>query len=159
MAGPLLIFDVESIGLHGEGFAVGWIVVEKGKETSQGYAACPPLRAGGDRESRKWVTRHVLPRLPPPNCETTRQVRDVFWLIWERLRLQSGELMVDCGWPVEVNFLSACVTDDPGRGGRGPYPLREASEIRRALGREVLGFPDADHHPTQDARQTWESIR
>jgi hypothetical protein len=159
MAGkPLLIFDVESVGLHGEGFAVGWVVVQRDEEREQGYASCPILRAAGNREERRWVTRNVLPRLPPPNCETTRQVRDVFWLVWERIREHGGEMMADCGWPVEANFLSACVIDEPMRAMRGPYPLREASEIRRQLGREVQG-EHSDHHPTEDARQSWDSIR
>ncbi len=42
------VFDVESIGLHGEGFAVGWVVVgETGATYEESYLACLPGAARG----------------------------------------------------------------------------------------------------------------
>jgi len=49
----ILSFDVESVGLHGQGFAVGWVVLQDGQEVSSGYAACPIDAAKGARSDRE----------------------------------------------------------------------------------------------------------
>jgi hypothetical protein len=157
-----LFFDVESIGLHGEGFAVGWAsYADDGSKQSEGYAACPPERARGDDEGRVWIAAHVVPGLPPPNRATPREVRDTFWQVWEAARTQGARLVCDVGWPVETSFLSACVADRPAeRAWTGPYPLIDVSSVRLAAGLDPLHDesprqPDEvpDHHPLPDVRR------
>lgn len=43
-----MVFDVESIGLHGEGFAVGYVVLQDCREVECGMFACDPSKAAGD---------------------------------------------------------------------------------------------------------------
>ena len=51
-----MIFDVESIGLHGEGFAVGYVVVNgDGKTLEEGMFVCDPDEAQGTPVNRRWI--------------------------------------------------------------------------------------------------------
>lgn len=150
----IMVFDVESNGLHGEGFAVGWVCVEDGVTVSQGYESC----AIADPEP--WVTENVLPFLPPPTQPTSASVRDAFWFAWMRAKAHGYSLWADCGWPVEANFLSACVADAPDeRSWDGPYPLHEISTVFRIAGWDESGeYPRLEgedkHHPVGDAKQS-----
>lgn len=156
------IIDVESIGLHGEGFAFGYVVLEPdGTELEFGYAACPPINASGTELDRRWVDENAVPFLPTPTHETPRGVRDYFWSTWSRLRDGDVLLWADCAWPVEANFISACIRDDlEYRNWLGPYPLNEISTVLRLAGLDPIGIFDRlenekpAHHPTNDARQS-----
>ncbi len=178
-----LVFDVESVGLHGEGFAVGWVVVAGGKIVDKGWCASPPYKAKGSPEGRKWVEEHVSqPVLRPDRHHvrpSPRQIRDSFWEVWEREREQGATLWADCAWPVEARFLIACVEDarqyhrglvigpsnlpHTTRCWDGPYPLHEIATIRRAAGLAggEVSAHDARakaelpvHHPLNDAMQS-----
>ena len=55
-----MVFDVESIGLHGDGFAVAWVVVNReGERLGEGCMACPRDLCAGTAESRLWVDENV----------------------------------------------------------------------------------------------------
>jgi hypothetical protein len=159
MADLFMVFDVESIGLHGEGFAVGWCVIKDGAEVQEGYLSCPPENAHGSDESRRWVAENV-PRMEP-DCDTPREVRDLFWRMWRRWADQGAVLVADCAWPVEARFLAACVDDDPSeREWKGPYPLHDLASVLLALGRDPLATNERlptelpAHHPMTDAKQS-----
>ena len=155
-----MVFDVESIGLHGEGFAVGWVVVDQGgQRLGEGLLACPPeLCAGADR-NRLWVHENVP--LLAVTSPTPKHLRDAFWQEWRRWADQGAVLVANCAWPVEANFLSACVRSSPEeREWTGPYPLLDLASVIWAKGRDPLAVSDrlADelpvHHPLMDARQS-----
>jgi len=156
-----IIFDVESVGLHGEGFAVGFVVQEDGKNIASGSCACSADAARGDASDRKWVAENVtLPAQHVPRS-SPREVREWFWGVWTRYKAEGAELWTDCGWPVEANFLAACVADEPlGRKWEGPYPLLDVAVMFRAVGWNPLGtYPREDdelpaHNPLNDARQS-----
>lgn len=62
MMDKFMVFDVESIGLHGEGFAVAWVVVSReGERLGEGCIACPQDLCDGTAESRLWVGENVPP--------------------------------------------------------------------------------------------------
>ena len=43
-----MVFDVESVGLHGEGFAVAWVVVNiDGEKLDEGCLSCNPTLCNG----------------------------------------------------------------------------------------------------------------
>jgi hypothetical protein len=154
---PLMIFDVESIGLHGEGFAVGWIVVWEGKIQERTLLTCHPDQAVGQPQGREWVMEHVWPQLCQyPLSLSTHAIQEAFWQRWSILRGGNGMLMADCPWPVETNFLNACVAWDPqDRYWAGPFPLLDAATLR-AYGQAK---PTRDlHDPLQDAIETWTSL-
>lgn len=154
-----LVFDVESIGLHGEGFAVGWVLVKDGAQILEGRFACSPNAASGHDAARSWVRENIAPI--PANCETPRQVRQVFWETWQRCKEAGALLVADCAWPVEARFLAACVDDDPGpREWEGPYPLHDLASIILAKGGDPLATTERMerelpiHDPLADARQS-----
>lgn len=157
---PLLIFDVESIGLHGEGFAVGLVVVEPKKlVTFEAGFACDPAFAEGSDEGRRWVIENVESLEGDDSIiyvGSPRDVRAGFWEVWAAWKEQDAWLMADCSWPVEARFLSDCVKDDTSREQDGPYPLLDAMTLRTFK----LAAPTEDkHHPVKDALATLESVK
>lgn len=156
-----LIIDVESVGLHGEAFAVGYVLLNHaGTEIGHGYAACPHDKAKGSSSDREWVKENLAPMLPEPTHDSPRDVRAAFWALWNEHR-EDTMLWADCAWPVETNFLSACIADDPEtRRWLGPYPFNEISTVLLLAGLDPVGYYDRKpseepaHHPTKDARQS-----
>lgn len=53
-----LVFDVESNGLDGPAFAVGWVVTDHGKVVKEGFLRCP-IEGAVD----PWVLDNVIPKL------------------------------------------------------------------------------------------------
>lgn len=172
-AGPQLfmVFDVESVGLHGEGFAVGYVVIERDKEVESGYFHCWPDAARGDADGRAWIAENVVPILEGSGLAQTysdglrspdpKQVRNAFWAAWRGWKAKGAILAADCPWPVEARFLIACVEDDPApRNWSGPYPLIDVASVRLAAGLDPLGAEERldrekpIHHPLADARQS-----
>jgi hypothetical protein len=167
-----MVFDVESIGLHGEGFAVAAVLVNlvpgKLEWLGEFYAATAPSKAAGDDSDRRWVAENVkLPQadggVPLLTHFTLEGMREAFWSQWLAWRREYNALLAaDCTWPVESNFLSACVRDAPAdRGWDGPYPLVDIAMIRYAAGYDPTGtyprdLPGAQeiHNPLHDARHS-----
>jgi hypothetical protein len=154
-----MVFDVESIGLHGEGFAVGWVEIdERGEEVGCCQIACEPKSATGTEEGRKWVADHCRYVV---NAKSPREVREGFWSRWMALKSKGYMLAADCAWPVEANFLSACVRENFGeREWHGPYPLIDVASVRLAAGLDPLAEVERTYHetpahdPHRDARQS-----
>jgi hypothetical protein len=159
-----MVFDVESIGLHGEGWAVGWVVVDAaGAELDYGRLAVDPNVAQGEHEGRVWVADNCPTILP--THQTTRGIRTSFWGWWQAWKRKGAVLVAECAWPVEARFLIACVDDGPQRGEteqriwNGPYPLHELASVMVAAGMDPMAtydrLPDEPQHdPLGDARQS-----
>lgn len=154
-----MIFDVESIGLHGEGFAVAAMVINReGKEINSFVFACPPERADGEPDDRAWVEENV-PSISPTHLNP-KDVRNDFWFYWTEWREKGAALVADCGWPVEGRFLARCIDDDPSRKWEGPYPLLDLASLLVAQGidpllnRPRLPSELPKHDPLADCRQT-----
>lgn len=155
-----MVFDVESVGLHGEGFAVGFVVVDgDGRELTCGRFSCDPINASGDYGSREWVAKNVP--LMRHNCEDPDGMRECFWNAWLRWKEAGAALAADVPWPVEARFLNHCVQADPeAREWGGPYPLIDVASVRLAAGFDPLGTePRREnelpaHDPLNDARQS-----
>lgn len=150
-----LVLDVESNGLDGKAFAVGWVVTDHGKVVHEEFLRCP-INGTVD----PWVLENVIPHLPPINCESPEDLRLRFWQSWIALKEAGVTVWADCGFPVETNFLSACVKDDPEvRKWQSPYPLHEIATVFEMKGLDPTAKYDrlADeiaHHPTGDAKQS-----
>lgn len=161
-----MVFDVESVGLHGEGFAVGWVVIRDGKEIASACYACNPDNAksfigaaDNGAADRAWVAENV--KELAYNERGPAQVRNEFWEAWEYAKKRGAQLVSDCAWPVEANFLSACIADNPKeRAWDGPYPLLDVSSILLAAGKDPVGTFERKqdelpaHNPLCDARQS-----
>lgn len=157
----IVVFDVESLGLHGAGFAVGAVVLDgDGKRVEEFYAACPPELESAPAATREWLEANVVPHLRVTK-PSFRALQDAFWAFWRRWADQGAVLLADCAWPVEANFLSACVRGDmEAREWQGPYPLLDLAPILWAKGIDPTGtterLPDElpVHDPLADARQS-----
>lgn len=154
------VFDVESVGLHGEGFAVaGGVYLENGSAQREFRFACPMGGCTGDDSDREWVKENV-----PQIMETHRSptaMRSAFWQEWMKAKSDGATMAADCLWPVEAGFVSQCVRDNPEvRKWEGPYPFLEISSILDAAGMDPLGkYPREPnelpvHEPLGDARQS-----
>lgn len=159
-----MVIDCESIGLHGETFAVGWVIVNgSGQELESGYEACHPESARGTHEDREWVEKNVVPHLPPPKHPNPFHVREAFWNAWLLAieKFTGIALVADCLWPVEARFLQDCVANSwKERNWSGPYPFHEIATMFLVDGRPPTAhyprLPEEEpaHHPTCDARQS-----
>ena len=154
-----MVFDCESIGLHGETFAVGAAVIDETGWTLEHYLfACNPDLAAGSTEGRLWVAQNCP--VIPSNCGSPLGVRNQFWAAWLKWKAQGAVLVADCQWPVEARFLIACIDDKPDeRGWSGPYPMHELASFMTAAGMDPMAtydrLPDEPQHdPLGDARQS-----
>jgi len=155
----VFFFDIESDGLHGKGFAYGAVlarVADNGEvEVLKKEAVVADVGI-----TDEWVLKNVMPKLQEATVagemevvEGVRELRDRFWSFLQEAKKEGAEVWSDCNWPVETNFLSDCVADDPdSRAWEGPYPLKDLAtlldvEVSRA---EVSGMPYT-HNPAQDA--------
>jgi hypothetical protein len=157
MQDTYVVFDVEAIGFHGDGYAVGAVVIRNGLEVDSMRAACPIQNAHGPFSGFEWV-RINAPALEV-TCQTPREVRQEFWSFWSKYRIKSGaKLVADCGWPVEARFLLQCIDDSPDR--EGPYPFHELASFLVAAGMDPLATYDRfgrelpKHCPLADSRQS-----
>lgn len=165
-----MVFDVESAGLSGEGFAVGWVVVARdGTEIDSGMRWCQLALASGREKDIAWVREHVMPALAAGDdsrravtveLRSLVDLRTEFWSEWGIQRARGAVLAADVPWPVEANFLSACVRDNPRREVTQPYPLIDIASVRLAAGFDPLAtLPRTAselpaHNPLADARQS-----
>lgn len=166
-----MVFDVESVGLHGEGFAVGFVVVDSnGSEKASVRYACAASLCKGTKSGGAWVKENV-----PWLClthDSPHKLRRDFWAHWRTWKEAGAILAADCLWPVEARFLAQCVDDEkPHTGGgweseegprdwEGPYPFIDVASVRMAAGFDPLGTEERRpnelpaHDPLCDARQS-----
>ncbi len=172
-----MVFDVESVGLHGGGFAVAWVVLVDGKRVSECWVWCDPSKVRGIHNGLEWVKENVLLEdssiegPPGVKVDHPRQVRQRFWDAWQIEKAQGAQLWADVPWPVEARFLTSCVEDvrrtnrgrtqpEGERDWAGPYPLLDIATFRLAAGFDPMETCErqADekpaHHPLADARQS-----
>jgi hypothetical protein len=165
-------FDVETVGLYGEPFAFGWVLLSLDKETPKeiesGYEACPISTANGDAEGRQWVLTHVVPSLPKKTTvNNPTELYEKVWKVWEEVKKRYKKVLcvADCGYPVETSFFRKCVELKPKeRRFDGPFPLHEVGTALLMAGMNSDDFPrdkneEPNHHPTNDARYSGRLFR
>jgi hypothetical protein len=173
-----LSFDVESVGLFGPSFAVGFCVVDStGRELESGLHGWDyrieniadtfrddPRWTFTD-DDREWVATNVIEALPEgwANCSTQEAMYEAFFIAWRGYKaLYPGLILVtDCPFPVEANFMQAVLTQMGCRDmEHSPYPLIDIASVLLAAGQDPLHvFPRLDneipaHNPLNDARQS-----
>ena len=154
------VFDVESIGLHGDGFAVGWTVVDvQGQEFEHGIFAVPRVICKGSDDDRKWCDKNI-PHIMPTH-HSIIDMREAFWKVWLTWKAKGAVMFADCLWPVESRFLIDCVADyQPYRNWEGPYPFHDIGTFLLAHGLDPLQKFErqvgemTEHNPVCDARQS-----
>ncbi len=123
----ILVFDVESISLFGEAFAVGAVIGDLNGNISDFFSlkAIKP-----QKKANEWVKANVLPNISQlPSCNTTIELRTAFYEWYMKFK-DICTIWSDVNFPVETNFLSAIVKDDPEtRQFNMPYPLYDISNF------------------------------
>lgn len=164
----LFVFDVESIGLHGDSYAVAGVVLDdQGNQVDSFMYSCPPGTVAGNTNDRKWVKENI-PEIPVTHF-CAMLVRKAFWDKWLEWQSKKALMFADCGWPVEAKFLAACVSDNLfQRSWEGPLPLHEIATVILARGGDPLQEFDRNadelprHNPLRDAIQSarilWEFL-
>lgn len=155
------VFDVESVGLHGEAFAVGGgVYLENGAAQWEFRYHVDPDKCQGDAEGRKWISDNV-PAFEAPTMRSAELMRYAFWEQWLKAKQEGARMAADVAWPVEARFLAACIDDDPvNRMWQGPYPLIDIASVRFAAGLDPLETCERTesekpaHDPLADARQS-----
>ncbi len=167
-------FDVESDGLFGKAFAVGWVIVNgKGEELEEGYLGCPAYLMSSE-EADMWVIQNVIPALPRQdpfpcgapwaNCDHDYAMLVRFWEAWtEAKKDYPGIVMVtDCPFPVEAGFLLNAVKEYRPQipMDESPYPIIDVATALVMLGEDPLeeyarrATELPKHNPVCDARQS-----
>lgn len=158
-----LVFDVESIGLYGTGFSVGYVVInEFGLIIEENLWAIPRNNiCSGSDEDKKWVDTNVP--LVAPTHLSYKSLCEEFWVAWIRLKAQYPDITMwaDCIFPVEAGFLTDCVTyDELNRKWSAPYPLFDIGTLLFARGKNPTNhYPRLEselpaHNPLADAKQS-----
>lgn len=157
-----LVFDVESMGLYGTGFSVGYVFTTKdGRIIEEGLWATNRNTMWASDNDKDWVENNV-PHIPITH-ETYKELCESFWALWVRLKHMYPDMTIwaDCSFPVEAAFLMDCVTyDEINRKWHAPYPLHELATLLFIKGKNATQhFPrNPDelpmHNPLCDARQS-----
>lgn len=170
----ILTFDVETRGLYGQAFAVGFVLTtDNGRQLTTGLYSCPyedvEVAAQIDKveENDDWLEKNVLPHLPPPNCFTAFGMRSNFMaeiMSMRRMAEKQAEQLLfvaDVAYPCETRFLAECWRDNPVKfGPYMPYPLIDLSAMLLAKGYDPVGtYSRRDnekppHNPLNDALQS-----
>jgi hypothetical protein len=148
-----LVFDVESAGLCGQGFAVGYCIVddESGMTMESDWRSAGINSVPCASEDLMWLMEN-LPRgvTHPESPLSLEGLRE--WFVGVVETHKDCCPTSDCGVPVESNFLSEC--------GLNPYPLHEVATALLLAGRDPVGtyerlpYELPKHHPLYDARQS-----
>jgi len=158
------VFDVESRGLHGEPFSVGYVVHKDGQCVASNSFACDrkTVRPGSHSDD-EWVDANVP--VTPITHDTLGGVLAAFWEAWMDWKKEGAQMFAECAWPVEAHFLRMCITRvwPEGQWG-GPYPLHEIASFMAAAGMDPMAsYPYEDgetkHDPLSDARQSARLLR
>ena len=158
------------MGLFGQPFAVGWVVVDhENKEYSSGLLSTPlPVASGFNsakeaKETKQWIQKHVVPALPnAPNCSSLSGLLREFWRQWRDAKEQFPDLVMvtDCPFPVEAGFLLRVQRECGMTLQTSPYPIIDVASVLFAVGQDPTEHYDRranekpEHNPVCDARQS-----
>jgi hypothetical protein len=122
----IFMFDVESNGLYGEGFAVGAIVSDNKGNVLDTFE----LKSveGEKNIDNDWVKENVLQYLSDmPTVQTTKELRTEFYNFYMKHK-ENSRIFSDCNYPVETTFLADVAKDDlENRQWNMPYPLEDVA--------------------------------
>jgi len=174
------VFDVETVGLYGPPFALGYVVCDKdGIELeSNGFwvNVFQPTTLQSYKQDWsftdqdvKWVKENVLPAVRTSGENhlhertTMNELLLQFWKLWEFAKKMYPKMVLaaDCPYPVETSFIKQVLElRDAANMENSPYPFLDVASMLIARGLD----PMADwqryeeekpiHNPLADARQS-----
>lgn len=161
---PWLVFDVESVGLFGDPFAVGWVIIDKdGKEIQSDWKGCSYRKVSGTKKDFEWCFLNIPKEVRMGNMNTTLQrkndILDIYYHFGAILTIHGPRCSIisDCPFPVESKFLLN--VEKYNSNFISPYPLYDVATALAVLGKDpTANYPrranEPLHHPLGDARQS-----
>lgn len=159
------IFDIESLGLYGPGFAFAAGIFDTAGNEAQAAIAhvsiTPKMAQGVSKEDLDWVKRNVKLSPQSRKCPTLRELRSYLWACWEDAKREHPGLMMAMAFEAHGqcgNFLRLCAKNAPSKR-KHDEPLTIAS-IMFAAGMDPMaeyGRLDNEkpaHNPLADIRQS-----
>lgn len=150
-----LVFDVESAGLNGDGFAVGYAIVddESGATVESDWRSAGLNSVKCTTEDMLWLTNNLPQEVlfPPDSIRLTQDELKAWWREVVSLHPDACPA-ADCAIPVEAKWLAQC--------GLNPYPMHEIATVLLLAGRDPIGtferlpYELPRHHPMHDSRQS-----
>ncbi len=136
MTQHFFIIQAQSMGLYGEIFAIGFIVINSvGKILKEGILKCPHQLAQGLDSDREWVNENVIAateKIETSNYISTfnnpTELYENIWEIWLEMKKQYENLYCASyiGYPIIMNLFYKCVMKNvESRQMLAPYPLLE----------------------------------
>lgn len=159
------VFDVESMGLYGQPFAVAGGVYEKTGKRLYEFAFhikgwYEPGIIEGTSEDRKWVTENVTIPDSSIGFDYFEDLHQAFWEEWIKARDEHGaEMACECLFPVESGFLRD-VCEILATLETSPYPVHEIASFMGSSGLDYRGTQERleselpAHNPLMDSRQS-----
>ena len=176
-----MVFDVESFGLYGEGFAYGYVVIDAmGKIHEERLASCDinttfeaefindelhQATFTGDEwfdsvmNDRDWLMANIPYLEEEPNYfkfDNPEALRKDFLQQWNRLKKDGVILIGDCIYPVETNFMAKVFEDVVINDvSDSPY-IYDINLIQELNGIRLPFLPSElpHHNPLNDAKQS-----
>lgn len=155
------VFDVESVGLMGEPFAFGYVILDSnnGMIVKGDRVSMNPADAIGTIGGHTWVAENCPEMLPwVANREALYNSFRSAYSLWKP---HIDYFAADCPFPVETNFLAKVFPS-----GGGPYPLIDISSVLLAKGLnplkeyERIGSHELPRHdPLADSYQSARLLR
>ncbi len=156
----IFVFDVESIGLYGEPFAVaGGIYSADGKRDEEFKFCCKKNLNNADKEDITWVKKNV--KKMPLTHNTLFEMREAFWKEMNNAKQKHPDILIcaECLWPLEARFMIDCVKQHIDlRKWHGAYPFHEIASFMLAANMDPMKIyeriPDElpEHDPIGDCR-------
>jgi len=168
----LFVLDVESVGLYGQAFAYGCIVVDVNDwsiREERLVVTDPVLSRPGGLDDIHWVV-NTIPRMVATHDTRQEMFADFvelwdFWRGEEQAEDEKNEIWVvaDCPYPVEAHFFDELrrVTDPPIQ----VYPLLDVASMLFLIGKDPIGTYKRmqtelpRHNPLMDARMTVRQLK
>lgn len=135
MTQHFFIIQAQSMGLYGEIFAIGFIVINSdGEILKEGILKCPHQLAQGLDSDREWVNKHVIAATEKITSNhisifnTPKELYENIWEIWLEMKKQYEKLYCASyiGYPIIMNLFYKCVMKNvESRQMLAPYPLLE----------------------------------
>jgi len=155
----VFMFDVESDGLHGDAFAVACVVMD-----AEGIIIDEiKVVVSNYKPKDKWVKENVkINTKKAVMVSSKKELREQFYKFYMQYK-ENSVTLVDCGFPVETNFLSEVAKDDiKNRNFDMPYPLYDIATVldvdisrKQFSGLIIKG---SEHDPLVDCYYSIESI-
>lgn len=104
---PWFVFDVESVGLFGDPFAVGWVVIDKdGQELESYWFGFDYNKVhGGSIEAFDWCENNIPPHILKGTSKSINFVYEDFARNLGYWQKKGASIISDVPFPVESNFL------------------------------------------------------